>query len=232
MTLSMMLAVRGRALRWSLLVLAGCVVPIAVCAQQPHWVTQIEAHLGAWIPAGYEVPATNAGGEPVAAELKSSLAFGLQASFPVATWPGKGGKLSIGAQGFFVPGAEMRVVTTGAALGSADYYQVSATVSAGEFVAALPITATLVPLLGVGVGHTTLDPDAGVLFADGNRSTALVLTGALGLDFLLAPSLSIVTQAGANLGIRGTSDGTAAEWSFSILGGIAIRLPFGGKPSP
>jgi hypothetical protein len=207
--------------------LGATVVPSHSLAQHPAWVTQLEGYLGWRIPLNEVTQVDNGGASATGVELKSTLAYGGRVIFPVANAPTPHlGKVFVGLEGLIAFGADMKVASTDAVIGQADYYQVRAAVGIGKFIGGTPINLTLHGELGVGVAHTVFDPNEGVaLVEDGNSGTSLLTSATLGVDFSLARMLSVVTAAGVNLGFR-----DPLEVSFMFLGGLALRLPTNGGP--
>lgn len=202
--------------------------PGGLSAQQASWATQLEGHAGWLVPIGEATQVTDADGSVQGVKLSTSSAFGGRALFPVGktlSW-GLGGRLSLGIQGFVSQGAEMRSAIDDSVLGSADYYQVAGIVALPTFVDAEPINGTINGNLGIGIGHTVYEPDTGFELSDGTSSTALVLNAGLGIDFLVAPMVSLVTYAGANFGFGDAG----VDMSFEFVGGLALRFPFDGGP--
>jgi hypothetical protein len=209
----------------SVLLLATVVVPAQSLAQHPAWVTQLEVHLGWRFSRNEVAQVVNADASTTGVELNSALTYGGRAIFPVSSAPSPHlGKISFGVQGLAALGADMKVADTDAVIGQADYYQLGLIVGIGNFVPATPVNLTVNGALGVGIAHTAFSPSDGVTLVDqGNSVNSLVTNGTVGLDFYLTSTLSVVTSAGVNLGVRDPLD-----VSFVLHGGLAFRLPTSG----
>jgi len=135
------------------------------------------------------------------------------------------GRVSIGLHGFFAPSAEMTTATSTTPIGTSDYYQVAALVSAGHFIPRRPVNLTLTGMLGAGVGHRTFTPNAGVSLLGGETSsTALVFVTTLGVDMLLHSRIGVVLEGGINLGVRDRNGQTVVEESYPVLIGLGVRF--------
>jgi hypothetical protein len=115
----------------------------------------------------------------------------------------------------------MRPVNTETVIGQADYYQLGAVLGMGKFVGGTPITLTFHGELALGVAHTVFQPNDGItIVGEGNSVTSLFTGATVGIDFLVARMLSVVTSAGVALGFRDPLDA-----SLVFMGGLALRLP-------
>jgi len=211
----------------SVVLVGAIVVPSHSLAQHPAWITQLEGYLGWRIPLNEVTQVVNDDGSTTGVELKSTLAFGGRAVFPIANAPTPHlGKVFIGLEGLGAFGANMNVPNTDSVIGQADYYQVGVVVGMGKFISATPVNLTFHGALGIGVAYTAFDPNDGVaLVEEGNSVTSLLTSATLGLDLYLARMLSVVTSAGVNLGFRDPLD-----VSLVFVGGLALRLPTSGGP--
>ena len=204
-------------------VLAGAmVVPCHSLAQQPAWITQLEGYIGWRNPLTEVTQVANGDQSSNGVELNSSLAFGGRVIFPLADAPSHHlGKVFVGLEGLGAFGADMKLASTEAVIGQADYYQLGVIVGMGKFIHATPVNLTLHGTLGLGVAHTTFNPNEEVALAEDQSSvTSLLSNAAVGLDLYLGSGVSVVTSASVNLGF-----GDPLVVSLVFLGGLALRLP-------
>lgn len=209
--------------------LAG--LPIEVSAQYSVWSGQADVFAGWYSPHGkrdWVMGSAEMGGR---AELSSSSLFGGRLFFPVSDTHRRNlGKVSLGLRGLIVPGAQLKPTDGSDGIGTADYYELLGTISTGDF---LPtgggLNLRLNGMLGVGVGHTAYELDPGVGWSRGGRSaTVPVLSLGVGGDIPLFPSLSLVTSASWTWSLTKPDQGSVTEKSFALVGGFALRWPFGG----
>jgi len=204
--------------------LVGAATPSRLHSQYPdHWSVQLEGYAGWLLPSGDVAQLADGNGSPTSVQVSSTLALGGRILYPLVDQPkGMLGRISLGLYGLVAPSADMTTTESETPIGSSDYYQATALLSAGHFIAVTPITMTLTGMVGAGVGHRVLEPNDGVSLAgEDNSTTSFVLVAAIGFDMFVHSRFSILAEGGINLGLNGRE---GVETSFPVLIGLGVRF--------
>ena len=208
----------------ALAVVGAATPPPQLYAQDAaHWKVQLGAYAGWLFPSGDVAQLADGNGSATSVQVSSTFALSGRALFPLVDQPkGMLGRVSLGVYGLVAPSADMTTGASQSPIGRSHYYQAAGLLSAGHFIPATPLNITLTGMLGAGVGHRVLEPNAGVSLAGEDDShTTFMLVAAVGLDVFVHSRFSLLAEGGVNLGIEGR-DG--AERSVPVLIGLGVRF--------
>lgn len=207
-------------------------LPSSSSAQYSTWSGQAELFIGRFGPHGERTGLTGLVSSLAPVEMKSRWLLGGRVFFPVAdTHRPNLGKLSLGIRGLVAPGADLKAAGYVGSVGNADYYELSGTVSIGNFLAAGDgLNLLLNGMVGLGVAHTVYSLDPGFAWSEGEASSTVpVVSLGLGLDLPVTRWLSLMTSASMSWSLSKPDVGTATERSLALVGGLSLRWPFGGE---
>ena len=205
--------------------------PPSASAQYSTWSGQAELYFGRFGPHGERAGLLGPLSSMAPVVMEDHLMVGGRLFFPVADTHRRNlGKISLGLRALMVSGADLKAVGYPGAVGTADHHELLGTVSIGDF---LPtgegLNLRINGMLGVGIGYPSYGLDPGYLWEDGeSSSTVPVISVGLGGDIPVTPWLSLMTSASMSWSLTKPDVGTTNERSLALVGGLALRWPFGG----